>query len=113
MANEIEMSEQARAKHNDESKMRVYVSGLLNNWIKKHPPFNAGKKYVPVNKGSRTGSSDPQIKAMRALLKTTNDEESIAKINEAIQTRLAEIRPAQTVEIDVDALPEHLRHLAK
>ena len=47
---------------------------------------------------------------MRALKKTTNDVSVLAEIDKAIATRLAEIKPA-TVEIDVSALPEHLRHL--
>ena len=113
MSGDIEMSDQAREKYNDESSMKTYVSGVLNNWIKKHPPFNNGQKYVPVNKGSRAGSGDEQIRELRKLLKLTNDPQATAEINQAIQDRLAEIKPSAVVEINVDALPEHLKHLAK
>lgn len=112
--NTIEMSDGARAKHNTESLMKTYVNGLLNNWIKKHPPFNCGQKYVPANPGSRAGQGDETIKALRAILKQPGlDQESIDEVNEAIAQRLAEIKPSAVVEINVDALPEHLKHLAK
>lgn len=113
MSGAIDMSEQARAKYDDETKMKTYVSGVVNNWIKKNPEFNCGVKYKPANPGSRAGSQDEQVRNMRALLKQTNDPEAVAMIEEAIEARLAEIKPKQQVTIDVDQLPEHLRHLAK
>jgi len=113
MTNKIEMTEQARAKHNTEALMKTYVSGLVNNWIKKNPDFNCGVKYEPKNKGSRAGQGDEQIKALRQLLKQTTDPQATDEINKAISERLAEIRPQQVVTINVDALPEHLKHLAK
>ena len=110
---EISMSEQAQAKFlSNETEMKKYVHGLVNNWIKKCPDFNQGSKYVPKNPGSRAGQGDDQVKAMRNLKKTTNDLTAIAEIDKAIADRLAEIKPA-TVEINVEALPEHLRHLVK
>ena len=113
MSGDISMTEQAREKYNDETKMKTYVSGVVNNWIKKNPEFNGGNKYVPANPGSRAGQGDEQIKALRGLKKTTNDPQALAEIETAINNRLAEIKPAQTVTIDVEALPEHLKHLVK
>ena len=110
---EISMTDDAQEKYADDTEMNKYVNGLVNNWIKKNPEFNGGDKYVPENPGSRTGQSDDQIKALRALKKTTNDATAIAEIDEAIEARLAEIKPSATVTIDVSALPEHLRHLVK
>jgi len=108
----IQLSEQARIKH-EPNGFVSYTNGLLNNWIKKNKEFNNGIGYVPKNPGSRAGSGDESIRAMRALKKTTNDPAIIAEIDKQISERLAEIKPVQTVTIDVDALPESLRHLVK
>ena len=113
-AGEISMSEAAQVKYlsNDEALIK-YVGGLLDNWVRKDPEFNNGASYVAKNPGSRAGGGDDQVRAMRALKKTTNDTAVLAEIDKAIAERLAEIKPTQTIEINVDALPEHLRHLVK
>lgn len=111
-AGEISMSEDAIKKYitsKDDKALDKYVSGLLDNWVRKNPEFNNGGKYITKNPGSRAGSGDEQVRAMRNLKKTTNDPEVLAEIDAAITERLAEIKPTQTVEIDVEALPEHLR----
>ena len=111
---EISMSEQAQAKYlGDPKELSKYVHGLVNNWIKKCPQFNNGMKYIPENPGSRTGQGDDQIKAMRGLKKTTSDPLALAEIDKAIAARIAEIKPANTVTIIVEHLPEHLRHLVE
>lgn len=111
---QIQMSEQAKGKYlSDDVKLKVYVNGLVNNWIKKNPEFNGGQTYKPANPGSRAGSQDEQIKALRQLKKQTNDAKALAQIDEAITARLAEIKPQAVVEINAEALPEHLRHLVK
>ena len=91
--------------------LNKYVSGLLDNWIRKNPQFNNGQSYSTKNPGSRSGSGDAQIKALKALLKTVNDADLQKEVQQAITDRLAQIKPEATVEIDVDALPEHLKHL--
>ena len=92
-AGEIEMQEKSKAKYAEDTAMNKYVSGLLDNWIRKNPDFNAGAKYVTKNPGSRKGSGDEQIREMRKLKKTTNDVGVLATIDEAIEARLAEIKP--------------------
>jgi len=113
MSGHIDMSESAREKYNTEALMKTYVSGVVNNWIKKNPEFNCGVKYKPANPGSRTGSQDEQVKNLRLLLKQTEDPQARTEIQTAINERLAEIKPKATVTIDADKLPEHLRHLVK
>jgi hypothetical protein len=108
---QIEMSEDAKVRYADQSELSKYVSGLLNNWVRKNPEFNNGGAYTTKNPGSRSGSGDEQIKALKSLLKVTADAEVRKEIEQAITDRLAEIKPAQTVTINVDALPAHLRHL--
>lgn len=91
----------------DEITIRKYVPGLVNNWLRKDTRLNGGEKYVPKNPGSRAGSGDEALKAMRALLASTQDPEARREIEMAIEERKAELKPKQ--EINVDALPEHLR----
>ena len=112
-AGEITLSEQAQVKFLPfPSELAKYVHGLVNNWIKKYKPFNCGTSYIPKNKGSRTGYQDEQVKALRNLKKAGQlTAEEVSEIDEAIASRLAEIKPK--VEVNVNALPEHLRHLVK
>ena len=113
MNGEIQMSSDSFEKYSkSETELKKYVIGLINNWIRKAPELNGGTTYQAKNPGSRAGSGDEQIKALKALIKTIADEEVKREIQQAINDRLAEIKPAKTVEINVDALPEHLKHLA-
>ena len=111
LADEIGMTDDARKKHAEESEMKKYVNGLVNNWINKYPPFNRDEKWVAKNPGSRKGQGDEPIKSLQALQKTTTDVQALADIDKAILDRLAEIKPTQVLKINVDVLPEHLRHL--
>ena len=102
---EVEMSEEAKVKYAEDSELKSYVSGLLNNWLRKAPEFNAGGKYKPKNPGSRP--SDEQIKAMKQLLAITKDEADRAEIEQAIKDRQAELSPTPTV--DTSKIPEALK----
>jgi hypothetical protein len=94
-----------------DSELKAYVSGLQSNWLRKDKRLNGNVTYVAKNPGSRSGSSDPQIKAMRALLATKTESAERAEIQKFIDARLVTLKPSATVEIDVEALPEELRHL--
>lgn len=107
----VDMSADAQGKYSDDNQLKTYISGLVNNWIRKAPEFNNGGKYVPKNPGSRAGSGDEQIKEMKKLLASTQDQDVKDQIQEAIDARMAEIKPR--VEIDHSKLPESLRHLVK
>jgi hypothetical protein len=110
---QIEMSAEAKTRYAEDSELSKYVSGLLNNWIRKNPEFNNGTGYVTKNPGSRSGSGDEQVKALKSLLKVTADADLRKEIEQALNERLAEIKPTATVTINVDALPEHLKYLVK
>lgn len=99
----------------DDKELKKYVSGLVNNWIKKNKDFNGGQAYVPKNPGSRAHVGDEQLKALKALSGQTTDPDVLATITEAIVTRKSEIEAskAKSVVINKDALPEALRHLVK
>lgn len=93
-----------------DAELRQYCSGLTSNWLRKDNRLNGGMKYVAKNPGSRVGSSDPQLKAMRALLATKTEPSEKAEIQSFIDSRVAEIKtsrkPAKVV--DFSALPEEL-----
>ena len=96
----------------DDSQLKSYVSGLQSNWLRKDKRLNGGTQYVAKNPGSRAGSTDPHIKAMRALLASKSDAGERAEIQSFIDKRVAEIKPTKTVTINVADLPEELKHLA-
>jgi len=104
-----------QAKVDDDKELKKYVSGLLNNWIRKAKEFNCGEVYKAKNPGSRAHSSDATMKALKTLLSQvipSGDEKAIAEIKTAIENRKAEIKPATAVKpINVDALPDHLKSL--
>lgn len=107
---QIEYKTEFQAKVDDDSELKKYVSGLVNNWVRKAKELNCGQAYKAKNPGSRAGSSDPQIKELRKLLQVCEESHKEA-IQAAIDTRLAEIKPESVVTIDVSQLPEHLKHL--
>lgn len=96
-----------------DKELKAYVSGLQSNWLRKDKRLNGNVAYTAKNPGSRAGSTDPQIKAMRMLLAAETDATNRAEIQEFIDKRVAEIKPAKSVVIDASALPEELRHLVK
>jgi hypothetical protein len=110
LSGSVEMSQEGKIKYfSNTAELGKYTVGLINNWIRKNPEFNNGGQYAPKNPGSRKGTSDETVKALRALLKITADAAVKADIQTEIDKRLNELKPK--VEINVAALPEHLRFL--
>lgn len=99
------------SKNPDEAALLKYIPGLVNNWLRKDKRLNGGVKYEAKNPGSRSGSADESVQAMRALLSVTTDPEAKIEIQKAIEARVAELKPK--VVIKVENLPESLRHLVK
>lgn len=90
--------------------LKQYVSGLQSNWIRKDKRLNGGVAYTAKNPGSRQGSSDPQLKSMKALLSTLTKEEDKIEVQGYIDARIAEITAAKQVEtVDFSALPADLQ----
>lgn len=106
---EVEMAEESKEKYKDDDALKVYIGGLVNNWIRKAKEFNGGLAYVPQNPGSRAGSGDDQIKEMKKLLKVTTDAAARASIQAEIDKRVEEIKPSPETNIDFDKLPESLK----
>lgn len=96
-------------------KLRTYCSGLTSNWLRKDKRLNGNTAYIAKNPGSRVGSSDVQLKAMRALLNTKNEHADREQIQGFIDLRVAEIKASRkpVKEINVSDLPAELRHMAE
>jgi hypothetical protein len=94
-----------------DSELKAYVSGLQSNWLRKDKRLNGNTKYEAKNPGSRTGSTDAQVKAMRILLSTKTDASERAEIQSFIDKRVAEIKPSKSVTINVSDLPAELQHM--
>jgi hypothetical protein len=91
-------------KSYDDSGLKAYVSGLQSNWLRKDKRLNGNVQYVAKNPGSRTGSTDPQIKAMRLLLSTKSDPAERAEIQSFIDKRVAEVKPAKSTELTAEQI---------
>lgn len=89
----------------NDSDLKAYVSGLQSNWLRKDKRLNGGAKYSAKNPGSRIGSSDPQLKAMRALLTTLSSESDRAEVQSAIDTRVSEIQASKVKKVTIDTEP--------
>ena len=94
-----------------DAELKAYVSGLQSNWLRKDTRLNGGVQYVPKNPGSRMGSGDAQLKALKALLKIKDEPSEVAEIQQFIAKREAELRSAKakSVTVNVDDLPAELR----
>jgi hypothetical protein len=99
-------------KLSSSSKLSAYVSGLISNWLRKDKRLNGGVAYVAKNPGSRVGSTDPQLKTLRALHKQFKDVDGTkaAAIQTTINNRVATLRAERASEeqIDISSLPADL-----
>jgi hypothetical protein len=93
-----------------EADLRTYCSGVTSNWLRKDSRLNGGTKYQAKNPGSRVGSSDPQLKAMRLLLSTKSDPAERDEIQAFIDARVAQVKASRkpVKSIDFSALPAEL-----
>lgn len=99
-----------KEKLQNPAKLRAYVSGLVSNWYRKDTRLNGGEKYVAKNPGSRAGSTDPQLKALRALAGQFKGTEKGAEIQKHIDARLQVIaaEKAKQITVNIDMLPADL-----
>lgn len=90
--------------------LKSYVSGLQSNWLRKDKRLNGNVSYVAKNPGSRAGSGDASLKAMRALISTLTSESDKAEVQAHIDARVQEINAgkAKKVSVDFSALPADL-----
>lgn len=97
-----------------DGELRTYCSGLQSNWLRKDSRLNGGIAYKAKNPGSRAGSGDASLKAMRLLLAGVTDTAERQEIQTFIDSRVAEVKvkskPVQ--ELNYADLPAGLADLA-
>lgn len=91
-----------------DTELKAYVSGLQSNWLRKDKRLNGNIEYQPKNPGSRAGSGDSQLKALRALLSVTTDPADRKEIQGYIDARVAELAKQSAPTIDFSKLPPEL-----
>lgn len=91
-----------------DQQLKSYVSGLQSNWLRKDKRLNGGVTYQAKNPGSRAGSGDPQLKALRALMSTLTEESDRAEVQSHIDARVAEIAKTKAPTVDFSQLPAEL-----
>lgn len=99
----------------DTSKLQSYTTGMVSNWHKKDKRLNGGIKHEVKNPGSRAGISNPQIKEVKKLLDMQEVGSESYSIVKKEHDRLVEEHKASRQKkpsINIDDLPEELRHLA-
>jgi hypothetical protein len=105
-------SESNRMKLANPNLLKSYVNGLVNNWYRKDPRFNGNTKYEAKNPGSRQGSGDEQLKALKALktkLLAEGEADNAAVVDGYIAKRIAELEAAKIKVVNMDAIPEELK----
>ena len=110
---EVDFSAEAWTKHNTFEKIRSYTVGMVSNHLRKDKRLNGGEKYEIKNPGSRASQGDAMLKNLKALKASLKDPDQVKVVDEHIAAREAEIKAekAKTVTIDIDKIPEELRHL--
>lgn len=100
-----------RNKLANTAEMSKYVSGLLSNWIRKDERLNGGVEYAPKNPGSRAGSSDPTLKALKQLAVQFKGTPKAVEIAKHIETRTAIVQAekAKKIMVDISVLSPELR----
>jgi hypothetical protein len=102
-AHEVTLSEKACNKYlGNPQALKGYVGGLVNNWTRKDPRMNGNTKYQAKNPGSRAGSGDSVVKNLKLLRSTMTDEAKVAKVDEAIEARQAEIKATKAKDVEID-----------
>jgi hypothetical protein len=109
----VELSAEASAKFNTDALLKSYTQGLVSNWLRKDIRLNGGVKHETKNPGSRAGSGDDTVKALRALRSTLTDSDQISEVESEIAARIAAHKASKAPKtvIDVSSLPEEFRHL--
>ena len=114
LTGETQMSDEGRLKYQDQEKLLGYVRGMVKNWFAKSKELNGGVKHEYKNPGSRAGQGDAKLKELKALrgqLVTAGNQAGVAKVDEFIAKRVAELKPTEVKTINADLIPDELKDL--
>lgn len=116
LAGKVSFTSEAKVKYDTEAKVKGYVVGMVSHHLRNDKRMNGGVGRVIKNPGSRSGSGDEQLKALKLLQSNfDNGSEEWHEIEAAIANRTLEIQATRKPKatINIDALPESLRYLVK
>ena len=108
---EIGLSVKSQAKFEDDPKaLRRYVTGLVNDRLRKAKALNGDTIYKYKNPGKLTNSRDELLKTLTQVLAITEGDEDKAAIQSEIDKRRKEIAAlkVKTTPIDMSHLPADL-----
>jgi hypothetical protein len=106
----VDLKSGADEKLANPAKLKSYVVGLLNDFLRKDKRVNGGEAYTPKAPGTRAGSSDETIKELRKLRKAQEgNAEAVALIDKEIEERLASMtKKVSAPKIDYSKIPSHI-----
>ena len=99
----------------DHKQITRYCRGLLSNHLRRDERINGGTPRDELDEVKRGPNGDAEIKALQACLKLELSEVDKQATLAAIEARKAALaaEKSKAIAIDVNSLPEHLKHLAK
>ena len=104
----IQLSPEAKAKHEAKDTLKAYASGLLTNWLAKSKELNGNTEYAPLNPGSRSNPQLKQAYQLKAYL------ESIGQDTSPVDAHIATLEAAKAPKaktLDLSSLPPELQAL--
>ena len=104
----IQLSPEAKAKHEAAGTIKTYASGLLTNWLAKSKELNGNTEYAPTNPGSRSNPVLKQALELKAYLESKGEDTSPVDAHIA---QLEAAKPAKAKTLDLSALPPELQAL--
>lgn len=103
--------------HKNEKEVREYCPSMVSNWLRRNKVLNGDVNAKTQKPGSRLGAGDAELKTLRDLRKTQIEPEILSEIDKYIKQRLSvlkkEKQSVKQADINLDALPEHLRNKLK
>ena len=98
-----------QTKLEDDSEMKDYVQGLVSNWMRKDARLNGGIRYEAKNPGSRTGSGDEKLRALREVRKAVSgDATKLGLVDTAIEKRIRELAAEKVKKLDTSKIDPEL-----
>lgn len=115
LSGDMSMKDAAKEKYSTEKSARKYANELLSNWLKKDTRLNGGAKYQS-KRSPALKSVDSVLANLMVLLQNIRkdpdaDPTAEASVLKEIEDRKVELGLIKRPEIDVEALPAHLRSM--
>lgn len=95
---------------------KKYFAGAVSNYLRKDPQYNNGNKYAPDPdklKGPRKSKKIQEMEKLLAAVSLGSDAEVIKQVQAELDTMITEAATTKVVTIDIEHIPESLRHLIK